>query len=93
MRMALGLDAAFDPAVVPEVQAAYESAEAQARRAAADLKRYASQVANGDVSASHNGTHAGGERRSAGERRAPATRAAVNAACLNHQELTGLRLR
>jgi multidrug efflux pump subunit AcrA (membrane-fusion protein) len=56
MRIGLGPNATFDPAVVPEVQvakAAYESAEAQAKLAAADAKRYASLVATGDVSASN----------------------------------------
>ncbi len=45
----------FDPAGLPEVAAAranYESAEAQARQAAADAKRYQNLVATGDVSRS-----------------------------------------
>jgi multidrug efflux pump subunit AcrA (membrane-fusion protein) len=45
----------FDAASVPEVAAAranYESAQAQARLAAADAKRYESLVASGDISAS-----------------------------------------
>jgi multidrug efflux pump subunit AcrA (membrane-fusion protein) len=45
----------FDPARVPEVAAAratYESAQAQARLAAADAKRYENLVATGDVSRS-----------------------------------------
>jgi multidrug efflux pump subunit AcrA (membrane-fusion protein) len=52
----IGLDAGpFDAAKVPEVAAAranYESAEAQARLAAADAQRYANLVASGDVSRS-----------------------------------------
>jgi multidrug efflux pump subunit AcrA (membrane-fusion protein) len=46
---------AFDPAKVPEVAAAlanYQSAQAQARLAAADAQRYANLVATGDVSKS-----------------------------------------
>jgi multidrug efflux pump subunit AcrA (membrane-fusion protein) len=45
----------FDPAKVPEVAAAranYESAQAQAKLAAADSQRYANLVATGDVSRS-----------------------------------------
>ena len=45
----------FDPNRVPEVAGAranYESAQAQARLAAADAKRYANLVASGDVSRS-----------------------------------------
>jgi multidrug efflux pump subunit AcrA (membrane-fusion protein) len=52
----IGLDSGkFDAAKVPEVAAAkanYESAEAQARLAAADAQRYANLVASGDVSRS-----------------------------------------
>jgi len=47
---------AFDATVVPEVQAAraaYESAEAEAKLAAADAKRYANLVDTGDVSLSN----------------------------------------
>ncbi len=47
--------AEFDPARVPEVAAAqanYQSAQAQARLAAADAQRYANLVATGDVSRS-----------------------------------------
>jgi multidrug efflux pump subunit AcrA (membrane-fusion protein) len=45
----------FDPGLVPEVAAAratYESAQAQARLAAADAKRYENLVGSGDVSRS-----------------------------------------
>ena len=45
----------FDPAAVPEVAAAranYQSAQAQAKMAAADAQRYANLVASGDVSKS-----------------------------------------
>jgi multidrug efflux pump subunit AcrA (membrane-fusion protein) len=45
--------AKFDPILVPEVaaaRAAYESAQAQAKLAAADAKRYESLVGTGDVS-------------------------------------------
>jgi multidrug efflux pump subunit AcrA (membrane-fusion protein) len=45
----------FDPAQVPEVAAAranYQSAQAQAKMAAADAQRYANLVASGDVSKS-----------------------------------------
>jgi multidrug efflux pump subunit AcrA (membrane-fusion protein) len=45
----------FDPALMPEAvaaRAALESAEAQARQAAADAKRYENLVASGDVSRS-----------------------------------------
>ena len=52
----IGLDSGkFEAAKVPEVAAAranYESAEAQARLAAADAQRYANLVASGDVSRS-----------------------------------------
>ncbi len=46
---------AFDPGSVPEVAAAranYQSAQAQAKMAAADAQRYANLVASGDVSKS-----------------------------------------
>ncbi|MBZ5594127.1 MAG: efflux RND transporter periplasmic adaptor subunit [Acidobacteriia bacterium] len=52
-RIGLNGAAKFDATVVPEVaaaRAAYESAQAQARLAAADAKRYESLVASGDVS-------------------------------------------
>ncbi len=90
MRIGLGPNATFDPAAVPEVQAAraaYESAEAQAKLAAADAKRYANLVATGDVSASNYER----ERTQAesAEAQADAARrqyeAAVNFARLNHQ--------
>jgi multidrug efflux pump subunit AcrA (membrane-fusion protein) len=45
----------FDPAALPEVAAAranYESAQAQARQAAADARRYQNLVSTGDVSRS-----------------------------------------
>jgi len=45
--------AKFDPVLVPEVaaaRAAYESAQAQAKMAAADARRYESLVGSGDVS-------------------------------------------
>jgi RND family efflux transporter MFP subunit len=48
-------DGKFDPAKVPEVAAAqanYQSAQAQAKLAAADAQRYANLVATGDVSRS-----------------------------------------
>ena len=52
----IGLDSgAFDPNRVPEVAAAkanYEAAQAQARLAAADARRYANLIATGDVSQS-----------------------------------------
>ena len=54
-RIGLRNDAKFDPNSVPEVAAAkanYESAQAQARLAAADAKRYENLVASGDVSRS-----------------------------------------
>ena len=55
-RSRIGLDTGtFDAAKVPEVAGAranYESAEAQARLAAADAQRYANLVASGDVSRS-----------------------------------------
>jgi membrane fusion protein, multidrug efflux system len=55
-QLRIGLDSGkFDAAKVPEVAAAkanYESAEAQARLAAADAQRYANLVASGDVSRS-----------------------------------------
>ena len=90
MRIGLGPNTTFDPAVVPEVQvakAAYESAEAQAKLAAADAKRYASLVATGDVSASNYEK----ERTQAESAQAQADAArrqydaAVNFARLNHQ--------
>lgn len=55
-RLGLTSDDQFDPSVVPEVQAAqaaYESAQAQARLADADAKRYQSLVETGDVSLSN----------------------------------------
>lgn len=54
-RIGLRGSAQFDPNSVPEVEAAranYESAQAQARLAAADAKRYENLVASGDVSRS-----------------------------------------
>jgi multidrug efflux pump subunit AcrA (membrane-fusion protein) len=54
-RIGLRGDSKFDPISVPEVAAAranYESAQAQARLAAADAKRYENLVASGDVSRS-----------------------------------------
>ena len=54
-RLGLAGGAKFDPNTVPEVAAAranYESAQAQARLAAADAKRYENLVASGDVSRS-----------------------------------------
>ena len=55
-QMRIGLDSGkFDAAKVPEVAAAranFESAEAQAKLAAADAQRYANLVASGDVSRS-----------------------------------------
>ena len=54
-RIGLAGGAKFDAGTVPEVAAAranYESAEAQARLAAADAKRYGNLVASGDVSRS-----------------------------------------
>ena len=54
-RLGLKGEAQFDAVVVPEVAAArasYESAQAQARLAAADAKRYENLVASGDVSKS-----------------------------------------
>lgn len=54
-RIGLNATRAFDPNVVPEVAAAkasYESAQAQARLAAADAKRYENLVKTGDVSRS-----------------------------------------
>ncbi len=94
MRIGLGADTAFDPAAVPEVQAAkasYESAEAQAKLAAADAKRYASLVATGDVSTS-NYERARAQADSA-EAQADAARrqyeATVNGARLNHQGIDG----
>ena len=54
-RIGLRSEAKFDPTSVPEVAAAkanYESAQAQARLAAADAKRYENLVASGDVSRS-----------------------------------------
>jgi multidrug efflux pump subunit AcrA (membrane-fusion protein) len=55
-RIGLGVNSIFDPTAVPEVQAAYaayQSAESQAKLAAADEKRYANLVATGDVSRSN----------------------------------------
>ena len=49
-------DGSFNPDLVPEVassQAAYESAQASARLAAADAQRYANLVKSGDVSQSN----------------------------------------
>jgi multidrug efflux pump subunit AcrA (membrane-fusion protein) len=54
-RIGLRGGAQFDPNTMPEVAAAranYESAQAQARLAAADAKRYENLVASGDVSRS-----------------------------------------
>jgi multidrug efflux pump subunit AcrA (membrane-fusion protein) len=54
-RIGVASGAKFDPGTMPEVAAAsanYESAEAQARLAAADAKRYENLVASGDVSRS-----------------------------------------
>jgi multidrug efflux pump subunit AcrA (membrane-fusion protein) len=54
-RIGLRGEAQFDANMVPEVAAAranYESAQAQARLAAADAKRYENLVASGDVSRS-----------------------------------------
>lgn len=54
-RIGLGANSTFDPTLVPEVQAAYaayQSAQSQAKLAAADEKRYANLVATGDVSRS-----------------------------------------
>lgn len=54
-RIGLNTDRKFDANLVPEVAAAkasYESAEAQARLAAADAKRYENLVKTGDVSRS-----------------------------------------
>jgi multidrug efflux pump subunit AcrA (membrane-fusion protein) len=54
-RIGVASGAKFDPNAMPEVAAAranYESAEAQARLAAADAKRYENLVASGDVSRS-----------------------------------------
>ncbi len=54
-RIGLSATGKFDPNNVPEVaaaRAAYESAQAQARLAAADSKRYENLVASGDVSRS-----------------------------------------
>ena len=55
-RIGLGQNSSFDANTVPEVQgamAAYNSAQAQAKLAAADEKRYANLVATGDVSQSN----------------------------------------
>jgi multidrug efflux pump subunit AcrA (membrane-fusion protein) len=55
-RIGLGQNSAFDANTVPEVQgamAAYNSALAQAKLAAADERRYANLVATGDVSQSN----------------------------------------
>jgi multidrug efflux pump subunit AcrA (membrane-fusion protein) len=54
-RIGLNSQSKFDPNTVPEAAAAranYESAQAQARMAAADAKRYENLVATGDVSRS-----------------------------------------
>jgi multidrug efflux pump subunit AcrA (membrane-fusion protein) len=54
-RIGLNANRAFDASAVPEVAAAkagYESAQAQARLAAADAKRYENLVKTGDVSRS-----------------------------------------
>jgi multidrug efflux pump subunit AcrA (membrane-fusion protein) len=54
-RIGWNAQAAFDAASVPEAAAAranYESAQAQARQAAADAKRYENLVATGDISRS-----------------------------------------
>lgn len=54
-RIGMRGESKFDPNTVPEVAAAranYESAQAQARLAAADAKRYENLVASGDVSRS-----------------------------------------
>jgi multidrug efflux pump subunit AcrA (membrane-fusion protein) len=54
-RIGMRGSAQFDPNTMPEVAAAranYESAQAQARLAAADAKRYENLVASGDVSRS-----------------------------------------
>jgi len=94
MRIGLGPNATFDPAGVPEVQAAraaYESAEAQAKLAGADAKRYASLVATGDVSAS-NYERARAQAESAEAQADVARRqyeGAVNGARLNHQGIDG----
>lgn len=94
MRIGLGPNATFDPAGVPEVQAAraaYESAEAQAKLAGADAKRYASLVATGDVSAS-NYERARAQAESADAQADVARRqyeGAVNGARLNHQGIDG----
>ncbi len=55
-RIGLAVNTTFDPNVVPEVQAAmaaYNSAAAQAKLAAADEARYAHLVSSGDVSRSN----------------------------------------
>ena len=55
-KIGLGQNSSFDANTVPEVQgafAAYNSALAQAKLAAADEKRYANLVATGDVSQSN----------------------------------------
>jgi multidrug efflux pump subunit AcrA (membrane-fusion protein) len=94
MRIGLGANATFDPRAVPEVQAAwaaYHSAEAQAKLAVADAKRYASLVATGDVSAS-NYERARAQADSAEAQADVARRqydAAVNGARLNHQGIDG----
>jgi RND family efflux transporter MFP subunit len=54
-RIGLAANGKFDPNAVPEAaaaRAAYESAQAQARLAAADARRYENLVASGDVSRS-----------------------------------------
>ena len=67
----------FDPTTLPEVaaaRAAMESAQAMARQAAADAKRYENLVASGDVSRVRfrEGAHPAGDRRRAGQCRPPA---------------------
>lgn len=55
-RIGYGGNGEFDPAKMPEVaaaRAAYESAQAQAKLAAADARRFANLVATGDVSRSN----------------------------------------
>lgn len=54
-RIGLGQNQTFDPNLVPEVlaaRAAYESAQAEAKLAEADAKRYESLINSGDVSRS-----------------------------------------
>jgi multidrug efflux pump subunit AcrA (membrane-fusion protein) len=55
-RIGYGGNGAFDPSLMPEVaaaNAAYQSAKAQAKLAAADANRFAALVATGDVSRSN----------------------------------------